>query len=139
GGAAMPQAVAEKLENQFGLRYMEGYGLTETAAPTHSNPSQAPKLQCLGIPFVGVDSRIVDPTTLKELPQGETGEIVVNGPQVFVGYWERPAETEAAFFELDGKRFFRTGDLGRVDEDGYYFITDRLKRMINASGYKVWT
>ena len=138
GGAAMPQAVAEKLEKQFGLRYMEGYGLTETAAPTHSNPSQAPKLQCLGIPFVGVDSRIVDPTTLKELPQGETGEIVVNGPQVFVGYWERPAETEAAFFELDGKRFFRTGDLGRVDEDGYYFITDRLKRMINASGYKVW-
>jgi fatty-acyl-CoA synthase len=138
GGAAMPQAVAEKLEKQFGLRYMEGYGLTETAAPTHSNPSQAPKLQCLGIPFVGVDSRIVDPTTLKELPQGETGEIVVRGPQVFVGYWERPAETEAAFFELDGKRFFRTGDLGRVDEDGYYFITDRLKRMINASGYKVW-
>jgi fatty-acyl-CoA synthase len=138
GGAAMPQAVAEKLERQFGLRYMEGYGLTETAAPSHSNPSQAPKLQCLGIPFIGTDSRVVDPDTLKELPQGETGEIVVHGPQVFVGYWERPAETEAAFFELDGKRFFRTGDLGRVDEDGYYFITDRLKRMINASGFKVW-
>ncbi|HRO59803.1 MAG TPA: long-chain fatty acid--CoA ligase [Burkholderiaceae bacterium] len=138
GGAAMPQAVAARLEQQFGLKYMEGYGLTETAAPSHSNPPQAPKQQCLGIPFIGTDSRIVDPVTLQELPQGETGEIVVHGPQVFKGYWERPADTEAAFFELDGKRFFRTGDLGRIDEDGYFFITDRLKRMINASGYKVW-
>jgi fatty-acyl-CoA synthase len=138
GGAAMPQAVAERLERQFGLRYMEGYGLTETAAPSHSNPPLAPKLQCLGIPFVGVDSRIVDPTTLAELPQGESGEIVIHGPQVFKGYWGRSAETEAAFFELDGKRFFRSGDLGRIDEDGYFFITDRLKRMINASGFKVW-
>ncbi|NLD70915.1 MAG: long-chain fatty acid--CoA ligase [Limnobacter sp.] len=138
GGAAMPQAVAARLEQQFGLKYMEGYGLTETAAPSHSNPPQAPKQQCLGIPFVGTDARVVDPVTLQELPQGETGEIVVHGPQVFKGYWQRPADTEAAFFELDGKRFLRTGDLGRIDEDGYFFITDRLKRMINASGYKVW-
>ena len=138
GGAAMPQAVAERLERQFGLRYLEGYGLTETAAPTHVNPPQAPKLQCLGIPFIGVDSRVIDPDTLQELPQGENGEIVVHGPQVFLGYWQQPAATEAAFVELDGKRFFRTGDLGHVDADGYYFITDRLKRMINASGYKVW-
>jgi fatty-acyl-CoA synthase len=138
GGAAMPQAVAERLERQFGLRYAEGYGLTETAAPSHSNPPQAPKLQCLGIPFVGTDARIVDPDTLAELPAGRTGEIVIHGPQVFEGYWRRPADTEAVFFELDGKRFFRTGDLGHVDEDGYFFITDRLKRMINASGFKVW-
>jgi fatty-acyl-CoA synthase len=138
GGAAMPQAVAQKLERQFGLKYVEGYGLTETAAPSHSNPPQAPKQQCLGIPFVGTDARVVDPDTLRELPQGQAGEIVIHGPQVFKGYWQRPADTEAVFFELDGKRFFRTGDLGRVDEDGYFFITDRLKRMINASGYKVW-
>ncbi len=138
GGAAMPQAVAERLERQFGLRYAEGYGLTETAAPSHSNPPHAPKLQCLGIPFVGTDARIVDPDTLAELPAGRTGEIVIHGPQVFKGYWRRPADTEAVFFELDGKRFFRTGDLGHVDGDGYFFITDRLKRMINASGFKVW-
>jgi len=138
GGAAMPQAVAERLEQQFGLRYLEGYGLTETAAPSHSNPPNAPKRQCLGIPFVGVDARVVDPNTLQEVAPGESGEIVVHGPQVFVGYWQRPADTEAAFFELDGKRFFRTGDLGRIDEEGYFFITDRLKRMINASGFKVW-
>jgi fatty-acyl-CoA synthase len=138
GGAAMPQAVAQRLFDLYGLRYSEGYGLTETAAPSHNNPPDHPKQQCLGIPFMSTDARVVDPETLKELPQGESGEIVIHGPEVFDGYWKRPDATQAAFFELDGKRFFRSGDLGRVDEDGYFFITDRLKRMINASGFKVW-
>ena len=138
GGAAMPQAVAQRLWEQYGLRYGEGYGLTETAAPSHLNPPDHPKQQCLGIPFMGTDARIIDTETLQELPQGEQGEIVVHGPEVFDGYWQQPEATAAAFMELDGKRFFRTGDLGRTDEDGYFFITDRLKRMINASGFKVW-
>jgi len=138
GGAAMPQAVAQRLWEQFGLRYVEGYGLTETAAPSHSNPPDAPKQQCLGIPFMGVDARVVDPDTLAEMPTGGQGEILIHGPQVFRGYWKRPEATEAVFVELDGKRFFRSGDLGHVDEDGYFFLTDRLKRMINASGFKVW-
>jgi fatty-acyl-CoA synthase len=138
GGAAMPQAVAERLQQEFGLTFAEGYGLTETAAPTHANPPERAKLQCLGIPIFGVDSRVIDPETLKELPPGETGEIVTRGPMVFQGYWGHPEATAAAFIELDGQRFFRTGDLGRMDEEGYFFITDRLKRMINASGYKVW-
>jgi fatty-acyl-CoA synthase len=138
GGAAMPQAVAERLQREFGITFAEGYGLTETAAPTHSNPPERAKLQCLGIPICGTDSRIVDPVTLSELPIGEVGEIVVHGPQVFKGYWGHAEATRAAFFELDGKPFFRTGDLGRMDEEGYFYITDRLKRMINASGFKVW-
>jgi fatty-acyl-CoA synthase len=138
GGAAMPQAVAQRLQDVYGLSYAEGYGLTETAAPSHQNPLDRPKQQCLGIPFLSTDARVVDPETLKEVAQGEQGEIVVHGPEVFQGYWRRPEATAAAFFELEGKRFFRTGDLGRVDEDGYFFITDRLKRMINASGFKVW-
>ena len=138
GGAAMPQAVAQRLWEQYGLRFSEGYGLTETAAPSHSNPPDATKQQCLGVPFVSVDSRVIDPITLQEMPQGEQGEIIMSGPQIFQGYWKRPDATAAAFIELDGKRFFRSGDLGRVDEDGYFFITDRLKRMINASGFKVW-
>ncbi len=138
GGAAMPEAVAQRLLEQFDLRYIEGYGLTETAAPSHTNPPDRPKQQCLGIPFVSVDSRVVDPETLQELPVGESGEIVTHGPQVFKGYWKRPEATAAAFFERDGKTFFRTGDMGRVDEEGYFFMTDRLKRMINASGFKVW-
>ncbi|MDR0479178.1 MAG: AMP-binding protein, partial [Burkholderiaceae bacterium] len=138
GGAAMPQAVAQRLLDTYGLSFAEGYGLTETAAPSHSNPLDRPKQQCLGIPFMSTDARIVDPETLRELPPGEQGEIVVCGPEVFSGYWKRPEATKAAFFELEGKRFFRTGDLGRMDEEGYFFLTDRLKRMINASGFKVW-
>ena len=138
GGAAMPEAVAQRLLDQFGLRYIEGYGLTETAAPSHTNPPDAPKKQCLGIPFMSVDARVVDPETLKELPQGESGEIVMSGPQIFKGYWKRPEATASAFFERDGKSFFRSGDMGRIDEEGYFFMTDRLKRMINASGFKVW-
>ena len=138
GGAAMPQAVAQRLWEQFGLRYIEGYGLTETAAPSHSNPPDAAKQQCLGIPFVGCDARVIDPQTLQELPPDETGEIVMRGPMVFQGYWKQPEATAQAFIELEGHRYFRSGDLGRVDADGYFFITDRLKRMINASGFKVW-
>ena len=138
GGAAMPQAVAQRLLEQYGLRYAEGYGLTETAAPSHSNPPDHPKQQCLGIPFMSTDARVIDPDTLQELPVGEQGEIIIHGPEVFEGYWKRPDATASAFIEFDGKRFFRSGDLGRMDEDGYFFLTDRLKRMINASGFKVW-
>ena len=138
GGAAMPQAVAQRLLEQYGLRYVEGYGLTETAAPSHSNPPDDPKQQCLGIPFMSTDARVIDPETLLEVPQGEQGEIIIHGPEVFQGYWNQPQATANAFIEFEGKRFFRSGDLGRVDEDGYFFMTDRLKRMINASGFKVW-
>lgn len=138
GGAAMPAAVHAQLKALTGVDYIEGYGMTETMAATHINPPQRPKRQCLGIPVFDVDARIVDPATLAELPQGETGEIVMHGPQVMRGYWRQPAATEQAFLTLDGKRFLRTGDLGHIDEEGYFFMTDRLKRMINASGYKVW-
>ena len=138
GGAAMPQAVAERLQKEFGITFAEGYGLTETAAPTHANPPERAKLQCLGMPIFGVDSRVVDPITLQELPVGEVGEIITCGPMIFKGYWQHPEATKAAFIEFEGRTFFRTGDLGRMDEEGYFFITDRLKRMINASGFKVW-
>ena len=142
GGAAMPQAVAQRLLERFGINFAEGYGLTETAAPSHINPPERAKQQCLGIPIFGVDSRVVDPLTLAPLPPGEVGEIVTHGPMLFQGYWKHPEASAAAFVTLpgdaSGRRYFRTGDLGRMDEDGYFFLTDRLKRMINASGYKVW-
>ncbi len=138
GGAAMPEAVAQKLNDRYGLSYIEGYGLSETMAPTHINPMERPKKQCLGIPIFDTDSRVVDPMTLAELPQGEVGEIISSGPQVFLGYWNNDEANRQCFVDIDGKRFFRTGDLARVDEDGYFFMVDRLKRMINASGFKVW-
>jgi len=138
GGAPLPEVIGEKLYSLTGLRYVEGYGLTETISQTHFNPPDRPKLQCLGIPSFDVDARIIDPQILKELPDGEEGEIIVNGPQVFVGYYNREEDYQNSYIEIDGKSFFRTGDIGKRDEEGYYFIVDRVKRMINASGYKVW-
>ncbi|MDE2626451.1 MAG: long-chain fatty acid--CoA ligase [Burkholderiales bacterium] len=138
GGAAMPEAVAHRLHALTGQHFIEGYGMSETMAATHINPMHRPKPQCLGIPVFDVDARIVDPLTLEELAQGEAGEIIVHAPQVMRGYWNDAAATDAAFIERDGKRFLRTGDLARIDADGYFFMVDRLKRMINASGYKVW-
>ncbi|MDR3382713.1 long-chain fatty acid--CoA ligase [Cupriavidus basilensis] len=138
GGAAMPDAVATMLQERFGLPYVEAYGLTETAAFLLSNPRHRPKRECLGIATFGVDARVIDPHTLAELPQGELGEIVTHGAQVMRGYWRNPQADAESFIEIDGKRFLRTGDLGFMDEEGYFFMRDRLKRMINASGFKVW-
>ena len=138
GGAAMPEAVATKLKELCQIDYIEGYGMSETMAATHVNPPDRPRKQCLGIPIFNVDARVVDAATFAELPAGEVGEIMVHGPQVMQGYWGQAEATAQAFVTLDGKRFLRTGDLARTDEDGYFYMVDRLKRMINASGYKVW-
>lgn len=138
GGAAMPEAVATRLYELTGLSYVEGYGLTETAAPTHSNHASRPKRQCLGIPFLNTESLVVNPKTMEPLGPNQTGEIVSRGPQVFKGYWNNPQATRECFVEIGGKTFFLTGDLGYYDDEGYFFIVDRLKRMINASGFKVW-
>ena len=138
GGAAMPEALAKKLVDRFGLEFIEGYGLSETMAPTHINPPHRPKKQCAGIPIFDTDARVLDPDSKRELGPNEVGELVMHGPQIFKGYWNQPEATAEAFIEHDGKTFFRSGDLGYYDEEGYFFITDRLKRMINASGFKVW-
>lgn len=138
GGAAMPEAIAQKLFDLCGVRYIEGYGLTETISQTHINPAQNPKKQCLGIPTFDTEALVVDPVTFEVVPIGTQGEIVVRGPQVLTGYWKNPKAYEESWCEVGGRRFFRTGDLGRIDEDGYFYISDRLKRMINAAGMKVW-
>ena len=88
---------------------------------------------------MGTDARVIDPDTLQEVPQGSTGEIVIHGPEVFQGYWKRARRDRGGCIHGTGRQaFFRSGDIGMVDEDGYFFLTDRLKRMINASGFKVW-
>ena len=138
GGAAMPDEVWQQLHDRLGLPFIEAYGMTEAAATTHNNPVYRPKRQCLGVPFFDTHACVIDPDTLRTLPVGESGEILVRGPQLFKGYWNRAEETAAAFAQVDGETWYRTGDIGYVDEEGYYFMTDRLKRMINASGFKVW-
>ena len=122
GGAQMPESVAERMEKLFGLDYIEAYGLTETMAPIHINPINSPRKQCLGIPIFDVDTRIIEPQHLEELGPNQIGEIVVNAPQVFAGYWQ----------------FISELDIGYYDKDGYFYFVDRLKRMINVSGLKVW-
>ena len=138
GGAAMPEAIAQKLFDVCGVRYIEGYGMTETISQTHVNPPQNPKKQCLGIPAFDTESLVIDPDSFVPLGVGEQGEIVVKGPQLLKGYWKNEKAYKESWCEVEGKSFFRTGDLGRTDEDGYFYISDRLKRMINAAGFKVW-
>jgi fatty-acyl-CoA synthase len=138
GGSSMPEAVAQKLYDRCGIRYMEGYGMTETISQTHMNPHGDLRKQCLGIPTFDTLSTVIDPQTQKELGPNETGEIISSGPQLMQGYWQRDDANKEAFIAFDGRLFFRTGDLGYYDEDGFFYIADRLKRMINAAGYKVW-
>jgi fatty-acyl-CoA synthase len=137
GGSTMPKPLWDRIRGTLGLPFIEVYGMTETGTIA-INPIERPKPQCLGVPFFNADVRILDPDTLAPLPPGEPGEIVVRGPQLFAGYWNRPDADAEAFLPMDGQRFFRTGDIGYADDEGYLFMTDRLKRMINASGYKVW-
>jgi fatty-acyl-CoA synthase len=138
GGAAMPEAVAQQLFERCGVEYMEAYGMTETISQTHMNPPGSLRKQCLGIPTFDTESLVIDPDTGQPLGPRQQGEIVSRGPQLFQGYWNNTAATQAALIEIDGRNFLRTGDLGYFDEDGYFYIADRLKRMINAAGYKVW-
>lgn len=121
-----------------GVEYVEAYGLTETISQSHFNPPDRPKMQCMGVPVFDVRTKVFDFENGREVETGREGELLVNGPQIFKGYWNKPVETKEAFVEIDGVEYFKTGDIVRQDEDGYFFIVDRSKRMINAAGYKVW-
>lgn len=137
GGSSMPPAVAEQLQKRFGLPYVEGYGMSETMSPTHLNPIAAPRSGSIGVVVQDTESIIVDSETLAPVPDGQIGEIWVRGPQLMLRYWNNEAATRETLVKLDGKTWLRTGDIGRRDREGYFYITDRLKRMINASGFKV--
>lgn len=138
GGTSMPEAMAQKLFERCGIPFLESYGMTETISQSHYNPPDRPKPKSIGVPHFGVESLIVDPLSGQPVATGEMGEIVLLGPQLLKGYWNNDAAFRESWVRIDGKDFFKTGDLGRMDEEGYFFIADRLKRMINAAGYKVW-
>jgi long-chain acyl-CoA synthetase len=141
GGAPLPPEVCKQFEEKTGAVIFEGYGLSETAPVATSNPTTTENRQIgtIGFPLPGTDIKIVDiETGLTELPQGEDGEIAICGPQVMKGYWNRPDETDETFTEIDGNRFFLTGDIGHVDDQGYILITDRKKDMILVGGFNVY-
>jgi long-chain acyl-CoA synthetase len=136
GGAGLPLEVKRGFEAISGCKLTEGYGLSETSPVATCNPhDRAPKAGSIGLPLPGteISIRSLEDPTIK-MPQGERGEICIAGPQVMPGYWNKPEETKSAFVG----RFFRTGDVGYMDEEGFIFIVDRIKDMINASGFKVY-
>ena len=136
GGDALPRVVQEKFESLSSCRLLEGYGLSETSPIALCNPSTGEsRAGSLGLPAPGTVVEITDiENPSRVLPQGETGEICITGPQVMRGYWNRKEESEAAL--LDGR--FHTGDVGYMDEDGYTYLIDRLKEIIFAGGYNIY-
>lgn len=136
GSAPLPVEVMRRFEELTGGKVLEGYGLTEAAPVTHSNPREGVrKPGSVGIPMPDVDCRIVDiETGTREVSAGEAGELCLRGPNIMDGYWQRPDETAAVL--RDGWLF--TGDIVRMDEDGYFFVVDRVKEMIIVSGFKVY-
>jgi long-chain acyl-CoA synthetase len=142
GGAPIAPSITEQFEEKFGIYVHNAYGLTETASPTHFVPlgKHAPVDEgtgalAIGVPVPGCEARLVsveDPSLA--VPVGEPGEFAARGPMIFSGYWNKPGETEKAF--QDG--YFLTGDVAVMDEDGWFYVVDRKKDMINVSGYKVW-
>jgi long-chain acyl-CoA synthetase len=141
GAAPLPMAVAKEFEKIAGANLVEGYGLTEASPVTHANPIQEKppfdkkREGSVGIPFPNTLAKIIDLDTSEDLPPGQEGELVIKGPQVMQGYWKKPEET-AKQLTKDG--WLRTGDIAKMDEDGYFYIVDRAKQMIDRAGFKVW-
>jgi long-chain acyl-CoA synthetase len=140
GGAPMSAELMRRFEALTGGRIAEAYGLTEASSVTHVNPRYGTrKIGSVGLPIVGTDARIVDAESgTRDLPAGEVGEIAVRGPQVMQGYWGQPEESAAALHPADGGPWLFTGDLGRMDENGYFFIVDRKKELVITGGFNVY-
>jgi long-chain acyl-CoA synthetase len=141
GGAPCPVEVMEEWERRIGRPLNEGYGLSETSPVTHSTPQLARrKMGTVGLPFPDTDTTVVDVERgERELPIGEVGELCICGPQVMKGYWNRPDESASVLrTHADGRVWFHTGDIARIDEDGYTSIVQRKKDMIIVDGYNVY-
>jgi long-chain acyl-CoA synthetase len=135
GGSAMPEKVMRDFEEKFGCKVLEGYGLSETSpVATFNHPDKPNKPGSIGTPIEGVELRLVDDDG-KEVPEGEVGEIAIRGHNVMKGYYNREDATKES---IDDEGWFKTGDMGKRDDDGYYFIVDRKKELIIRGGYNVY-
>ena len=135
GSAALPPELAKKWEEVVGIKVGQGFGLTETSPITHMAAKWMPEIrsESIGVPIIDTDAKIVNSDTLKELKPGEIGELLIKGPQVMKGYWKNPEETKKTI--MDG--WLRTGDLAKMDKQGYFYIEGRAKDIIKYKGYKV--
>jgi long-chain acyl-CoA synthetase len=135
GGAALPVEVLRGFEEAFGCKVLEGYGLSETSPiASFNHPDRERKAGSIGTPIDGVEMKVVDDAG-NEVPEGEPGEVVIRGHNIMKGYWNRPDATSES---IDADGWFRTGDVAKVDEDGYFFIVDRKKELIIRGGYNVY-
>jgi long-chain acyl-CoA synthetase len=142
GAAPLPGEVQTRFQDLTGSMLVEAYGLTETSPATHVNPVYRNKIGFIGVPWPDTDARIVDVDTGEhELPLGEIGELIIHGPQVMKGYWHKPTETANVLREhpdLGPGPWLHTGDIARMDEEGYFQIVDRKKDMIICGGFNVY-
>ena len=138
GADTLHESTIQDWERRTGSKILEGYGMTETTAVSHSTPYDRPKSGSFGVPLPGMGAAIVDVEGTDYMPVGKEGELILSGPNIMQGYWRRLEETEEAIIELDGKKWLRTGDLVRMDEEGYFHFFDRKRDLIKYKGYSVF-
>ena len=138
GADTLHESTMSGWERRTGSRITEGYGLSETSAISHVNPSTRVKPGSFGLPIPNVLAAVIDPESAAFVPVGGTGELILSGPNVMQGYWKQPEENAMAFLEIDGARWLRTGDIVRMDEEGYFHFYDRSKDLIKVKGYSVF-
>jgi len=138
GADTLHESTMRDWEKRTGSKIIEGYGLSETCAASHVNPFHRPKSGSFGCPLPGVLAALIDPETRSFVPQGETGELVLSGANVMQGYWQRPDENANAFIEAAGVRWLRTGDIVRMNDEGYFQFYDRAKDLIKHKGYSIF-
>ncbi len=138
GADALLEDTARGWEKRTGARIHEGWGMTETTSVGIVNPYGRAKIGSFGVPMPGTVAAILDAASDRFLPIGEIGELVFRGPNVIKGYWRQPEHTKEVFVEIDGETWLRTGDLARMDEEGYFYFYDRKKDMIKYKGLQVF-
>jgi len=138
GADTLHQSTIEEWERRTHSKILEGYGMTETTAVSHSTPYDRPKTGSFGVPLPSVNAAIVDVDGTEFMPVDEVGELILNGPNIMKEYWKRPETYQETFLEFDGKKWLRTGDLVRMDEEGYFHFFDRKRDLIKFKGYSVF-
>jgi long-chain acyl-CoA synthetase len=138
GADTLHESTIKDWERRTGTKILEGYGMTETTSVSHSTPYDRPKTGSFGVPIPGVTAAIVDINGTEFMPVGEVGELILHGPNIMQGYWKRPEETKEAIIDIDGEKWLRTGDLVRMDEEGYFHFFDRKRDLIKYKGYSVF-
>jgi long-chain acyl-CoA synthetase len=138
GADTLHESTMKAWEKRTGSRIVEGYGLSESSAASHVNPFHRPKPGSFGCPIPGALAAVVDPETGSFVPPGQTGELVLSGPNIMQGYWKKPDENAKVFIDSDGIRWLRTGDIVRMDDEGYFHFYDRAKDLIKHKGYSIF-